>query len=188
MRRCDTNVDSTCLAVCHNRRIQQHRVFRGLAARGKTSVDWFFGFKLHLLFNDRGELLSFTLTPGNVDDRKPVPQFAKRLFGKLIGDKGYLSQPLLKQLQEQFGIELITVRRKNMKACELGLFDKLLLRKRAIVETIIDQLKNISQIEHTRHRSPINFLVNLVCGLIAYCHQPRKPSLQLNTLPPMMLA
>jgi hypothetical protein len=181
-------VDSTRLAVCHNRRIQQHRVFRGLAARGKTSVDWFFGFKLHLLFNDRGELLTFTLTPGNIDDRKPVPQFAKRLFGKLFGDKGYLSQPLLKQLQEQYGIELITPRRKNMKARELPLLDKLLLRKRAVVETIIDQLKNISQIEHTRHRSPINFLVNLLCGLIAYCHQPKKPSLQLKALPPSMLA
>lgn len=181
-------VDSTKVAVCHNRRIQQHRVFRGLAARGKTSVDWFFGFKLHLVFNDRGELLTFTLTPGNVDDRKPLPQFAKRLFGKLVGDKGYLSQPLLKQLQEQYGIELITARRKNMKQPDLPLLDKLLLRKRAIVETIIDQLKNISQIEHTRHRSPINFLVNLVCGLIAYCHQPKKPSLQLNVLPLMMLA
>ena len=181
-------VDSTRLAVCHNRRIQQHRVFRGLAAPGKTSVDWFFGFKLHLVFSDRGELLTFTLTPGNVDDRKPVVQFAKRLFGKLIGDKGYLSDPLLKQLQNEFGIQLITARRKNMKQRELELFDKLLLRKRAIVETIIDQLKNISQIEHTRHRSPINFLVNLVCGLIAYCHQPKKPSLQLNALPLMMLA
>jgi Transposase DDE domain len=181
-------VDSTKVAVCHNRRIQQHRVFRGLAARGKTSVDWFFGFKLHLVFNDRGELVTFTLTPGNVDDRKPVPQFAKRLFGKLVGDKGYLSNPLLKQLHSEFGIELITARRKNMKARELDLLDKLLLRKRAIVETIIDQLKNISQIEHTRHRSPINFLVNLVCGLIAYCHQPKKPSLQLNALPPAMLA
>ena len=181
-------VDSTRLAVCHNRRIQQHRVFRGLAARGKTSVDWFFGFKLHLVFNDRGELLTFTLTPGNVDDRKPVPQFAKRLFGKLVGDKGYLSNPLLNQLQNEFGIELITARRKNMKQHELPLLDKLLLRKRAIVETIIDQLKNISQIEHTRHRSPVNFLVNLVCGLIAYCKQPKKPSLQLDKLPPVMLA
>lgn len=180
-------VDSTKLAVCHNRRIQQHRVFRGLAARGKTSVDWFFGFKLHLVFNDRGELLTFTLTPGNVDDRAPVPQFAKRLAGKLIGDKGYLSQPLAKQLEDVFGIQLITPRRKNMKQREVALLDKLLLRKRAIVETIIDQLKNISQIEHTRHRSPINFVVNLVCGLIAYCYQPKKPSLQLHALPLMML-
>ncbi len=181
-------VDSTKLAVCHNRRIQKHRVFRGLAARGKTSVDWFFGFKLHLVFTDQGELLTFTLTPGNIDDRAPVPAFAERLFGKLFGDKGYLSQPLFKQLKSVFGIELITPRRRNMKPVELPVLDKLRLRKRAIVETIIDQLKNISQIEHTRHRSPINFLVNLVCGLIAYCHQPKKPSLQLKALPLPMIA
>lgn len=181
-------VDSTKLAVCHNRRIRPHRVFRGLAERGKTSVDWFFGFKLHLVFNDRGELVTFTLTPGNSDDRAPVPQFAKHLFGKLFGDKGYLSQSLQQQLQRLFGVTLITPRRKNMKKVDLLLFDKVLLRKRAIVETIIDQLKNISQIEHTRHRSPVNFLVNLVCGLIAYCHQPKKPSLQLDKLPPIMLA
>lgn len=181
-------VDSTKLAVCHNRRIKQHRVFRGLAGRGKTSVDWFFGFKLHLVFNDSGELLTFRLTPGNVDDRAPVPQFAKQLFGKLFGDKGYLSGPLQKQLQTLFGVELITPRRKNMKKVERPLLDKIRLRKRAIVETIIDQLKNISQIEHTRHRSPVNFVVNLVCGLIAYCHQPKKPSLQLDKLPPTLLA
>lgn len=180
-------VDSTKLAVCHNRRIRQHRVFRGLAARGKTSVDWFFGVKLHLVLNDRGELLTCALTPGNVDDRTPVPAFAKRVFGKLFGDKGYLSQSLVTQLKRDCGIQLITPRRKNMKPVERPLIDRLLLRKRAIVETIIDQLKNISQIEHTRHRSPVNFLVNLVCGLIAYCHQPNKPSLQRDQLPPIML-
>ncbi len=181
-------LDSTKLAVCHNRRIKQHQVFRGLAERGKTSVGWFFGFKLHLVFNDQGELLTVTLTPGNVDDRAPVPQFAKRLFGKLFGDKGYLSAALVKQLKSEFDVELITTRRKNMKPVELPLLDKLRLRKRAIVETIIDQLKNISQIEHTRHRSPVNFLVNVVCGLIAYCHQPKKPSLQLKALPLPMIA
>ena len=181
-------VDSTKLAVCHHRRIKQHRVFRGLAERGKTSVDWFFGFKLHLVFNDQGELVTFTLTPGNVDDRAPVPTFAKHLFGKLFGDKGYLSQPLLKQMKNVFGIELITPRRRNMKTVEMSLVDKLRLRKRAIVETIIDQLKNISQIEHTRHRSPSNFLINLVCGLIAYCHQPKKPSLQFKALPLPLIA
>jgi hypothetical protein len=181
-------LDSTKLAVCHNRRIAQHRVFRGLAARGKTSIGWFFGFKLHLVFNDCGELLTFHLTPGNIDDRAPVPQFAKQLFGKLFGDKGYLSKSLRRELQERFGVELITPRRKNMKKQSLPLVDKLRLRKRAIVETIIDQLKNVSQIEHTRHRSPVNFLVNVICGLIAYCHQPKKPSLQLKSLPPILLA
>jgi hypothetical protein len=133
-------------------------------------------------------VLTFTLTPGNVDDRRPVSAFAERLFGKLFGDTGYLSQPLLKQLKRQFGIDLITPRRKNMKQLEVPLLDKLRLRKRAIVETIIDQLKNISQLEHTRNRSPINFLVNLLCGLIAYSHQPKKPSLQLKALPLPMIA
>jgi hypothetical protein len=172
-------VDSTPLAVCHNRRIPRHKVFAELAARGKTSMGWFYGFKLHLVINDRGELLAVTLTPGNTDDRQPVPHMARELFGKLFGDKGYISAPLAKQLLEQ-GIELITSVRRNMKNRLVPLVDKLLLRKRAIIETVNDQLKNISQIEHTRHRSPINFLVNLFAGLIAYCHQPKKPSLNLT--------
>src|SRR5438034_1713032 len=103
----------------------------------------------------------------------------------LFGDKGYLSQPLAQQLLVSQGLHLITKLRKKMHNRLLDWSDKLLLRKRAIIETITDQLKNISQIEHSRHRSPINFLVNLIAGLIAYCHQPKKPSLgvQLPTLP-----
>ncbi len=172
-------VDATPLAVCHNRRIARHKVFGGLAARGKTSMGWFFGFKLHLVVSDQGELLAFFLTPGNVDDRKPVPHMAKKLWGKLFGDKGYISQALFEQLFEQ-GLQLITPIRKNMKNRLMPLIDKLLLRKRVIIETINDQLKNISQIDHTRHRSTTNFLVNLVAGLIAYTHQTKKPSLNLS--------
>ena len=172
-------INSTPLAVCHNRRIRQHRVFAQLAQRGKNSVDWFYGFKLHLVVNDRGELLACRLTAGNVDDRKPVPKLVKELFGKLFGDKGYLSQPLTVQLRQR-GITLITKLKSNMKNRLILLSDKLLLRRRSILETITDQLKNISQIEHTRHRSLANFMVNLVCGLIAYCHQPRKPGLALD--------
>ena len=175
--------DSTALAVCHNARIGQHRVFAGRARRGKTSVDWFFGFKLHLVVNDRGEVLAFCLTPGHVDDRRPLPKLlrrVRRLFGKLFADRGYVSQPLAEQLLVEQGIHLITKLRKNMRNRLLDVSDKLLLRKRAIIETIYDQLKNICQIEHTRHRSPVNFLVNLVAGLCAYCHQPKKPSLDLD--------
>src|SRR6516164_4434143 len=177
-------IDSTSLAVCRNPRIHQHRVFAGRAARGKTSVGWFFGFKLHLVVNDQGEILAFCLTPGNVDDRHPVPKLAKSLIGKLFGDKGYLSQPLAQYLLVTQGLHLITKLRKKMRNRLLDWSDKLLLRKRAIIETITDQLKNISQIEHSRHSSPSNFLVNLIAGLIAYCHQPKKPSLgvQLPTL------
>jgi hypothetical protein len=174
-------VDSTPLAVCHNRRIRRHKVFKDLAQPGKTSVDWFFGFKLHLIVNDQGELLAVFLTPGNVDDREPLPEMTKTLFGKLFGDRGYVSQPLFEKLFEQ-GLELITTIRKNMKNSLMKLEDKLLLRKRYIIETINDQLKNISQIEHTRHRKPANFAVNLIAGLIAYTHQAKKPSLTLGDL------
>jgi hypothetical protein len=172
-------VDSTPLAVCNNRRIERHHVFRGLAGRGKTSMGWFYGFKLHLVVNDQGELISFTLTPGNVDDRRPVPDLARDLWGKLFGDKGYLSGPLAAQLLEQ-GLELITHVRRNMAPRFQSDLDRIFLRKRAIVETIADQLKNISQIEHTRHRSPLNFVVNVLAGLIAYTFQPKKPSLHLE--------
>ncbi|HEX9067640.1 MAG TPA: IS982 family transposase [Ktedonobacterales bacterium] len=173
-------IDSTPLAVCHPARIGQHRVFAADARRGRTSVGWFYGFKLHVVVNDAGELLAFCLTQGNVDDRHPVPHLAKRLFGKLFGDKGYISQPLAERLFVEQGVRLITKLRRNMANRLLDAADRLLLRKRAIIEAIFDQLKNISQIEHTRHRSPRNFLVNLVCGLIAYCRQPKKPSLHLE--------
>jgi transposase len=175
-------VDSTSLDVCLNQRIHCHKVFAGLAKRGKTSMGWFFGFKLHLIVNDRGELLQFCITPGNVDDRKPVPRLAKKLFGKLFGDKGYISQPLAQTLSEMFDVQLITKLRKKMKGQLMRLSDRILLRRRAIVETVIDQLKNISQIEHSRHRSVSNFFVNVLCGLIAYCRQPTKPSLGLDRL------
>jgi transposase len=179
-------MDSTALAVCKNPRIHSHKVFAGLAQRGKTSTGWFFGFKLHLIFNDRGELLNLLLTPGNIDDRKPVPKMVRKLFGKLFADKGYISKTLRAELLRTFNVQLVTGIRSNMKNALMPLMDKILLRKRAIIETIIDQLKNISQIEHSRHRSPVNFLVNLICGLIAYCRQPKKPSLGLGTLPALI--
>jgi hypothetical protein len=171
--------DSATLQVCHNRRIQRHKVFAGLAARGKSSMGWFYGFKLHLVVNEHGEILAFQLTPGNVDDRQPVPVLFQDLFGKVFADKGYISKDLFEQLMPE--VQLITGLRKNMKNILMPLTDKLLLRRRAIIETIHDQLKNISQIEHSRHRSITNFLVNLLAGLLAYCFQPKKPSLHLNT-------
>ena len=172
-------VDATSIAVCHNRRIASHKVFRNFARRGKTSVDWFYGFKLHLVINDQGELLGFQLTPGNIDDRLPVPQLVKGLTGKLFGDKGYVSQRLQELLLGQ-GVELITKLKKGMKEKLLSVWDKLMLRKRALIETVNDQLKNICQIEHTRHRSPVNFLVNLVAGLIAYTYREKLPSLNIR--------
>jgi len=173
-------LEATAIKVCHNRRISSHRVFKNLAARGKTSVDWFFGFKLHLVVNECGELLNVQVTPGNTDDRQPVPTLLKSLFGKVFADRGYISQSLTEQLRQNLGLEFLVKPRHNMKNRLMRLHDKLLSRKRSIVETIIDQLKNISQIEHSRHRSPVNFCINLLCGLIAYSHQPKKPSLFLE--------
>src|SRR5829696_7713131 len=125
-------VDSTSLKVCHTRRIHSHKVFEGCARRGKTSVDWFFGFKLHLVINDRGELLSLRLTPGNTDDRRPVPGLVRELFGKLFGDKGYISQPLFEALCED-GVQLVTRLKTNMKNRLVSMFDKIMLRKRAVI-------------------------------------------------------
>jgi len=172
-------IDSTTLEVCDPKRISHHRVFATDARRGKTSMGWFYGFKLHLAVNDCGDLLACCLTPGNVDDRQPVSEMVRRLRGKLFGDRGYVSAPLAALLFEQ-GLQLITRLRKNMKNQLMHLSDKLLLRKRAIIEAIIDQLKNISQIEHSRHRSPTNFVVHLIAGLIAYSHQDKKSGLHLD--------
>ncbi len=172
-------IDSTCIKVCHNRRIKAHKVFDGIAKRGKTSVDWFYGFKLHLAINDRGELLNIALTSGNVDDRKPVKELLQGQSGKFFADKGYISKALANSLQDS-GIILITKLKKNMRNQLMKFDDKQLLRKRAVIESVIEQLKHISQIEHSRHRSPANFIVNLLAGLIAYCHRDRQPSIAID--------
>ncbi len=142
-------------------------------------MGWFYGFKLHLVINDCGELLSVKLTPGNTDDRHPVKEWVKGLTGHLYGDKGYLSQALSDELEAE-GRTLITSVRRNMKAKFLSLWDKIMLRKRFLIETVNDKLKNISQIEHSRHRSIVGFLLEVVSGLIAYTFQPKKPSLNLR--------
>jgi len=162
-------IDSTPIRVCHIKREWSHKVFKGIATKGKSTIGWFFGFKLHLIINDKGEIIQFLITRGNVDDRAPLKDkgFPEKVFGKLFGDRGYISQDLFEQLFID-GIHLITRIKKNMKNSLMHLHDKLLLRKRAIIETVNDQLKNICQIEHTRHRSFENFVGNLVTGLMAY--------------------
>ena len=172
-------VDATALAVCHNRRISSHQVFHNLAARGKPSVGWFYGFKLPLIMNDQGDLLVFLVTAGNVDDRASLPRMVHELFGKLFGEQGSISQHLFERLLKQ-GVQLITRLRKNLHTRLMSVLDKGLLRKRALIETVNDQLKNISQIEHTRHRSLTNSFMNLVAGLIADTYQEHKPSLHLS--------
>jgi hypothetical protein len=179
-------IDSTSLDVCHNKRIKRNKVFKGLAKRGKTTSGWFYGFKLHLIINEKGDILAFQLTPGNVADVSVAETLSRGIFGKLFGDKGYISVELAKRLLKQ-ELELFTTIRSNMKQKLMKLTDRILLRKRAVVETVNDQLKNISQIEHTRHRSAGNFLINLLAGIAAYTHQPKKPSINIAEEDRMLL-
>ena len=154
-----------------------HRVFSEYAKTGKGSMGWFYGFKLHLIINDKGEILSFCLTSGNVDDRNEavMDSLTKEIFGKLFADRGYISQKLFEKLLEK-DITLVTRAKKNMKNKLMDLYDRLMLRKRAVIESVNDFLKNICDIEHSRHRSVTNFLVNLVSALAAYSFLPKKPS------------
>jgi hypothetical protein len=172
-------VDSTPLRVCHNKRIGSNKVFADIAQRGKTSMGWFFGFKLHIIVNDKGEVINFAFTEANVDDRQPLisGKLLKEIWGKLFGDRGYISQNLFLTLFVD-GIHLITKIRKNMKNSLMNINDKILLRKRALIETINDELKNICQIEHSRHRSVVNFVTNTIAGLIAYSFLPKKPAIK----------
>lgn len=171
-------VDSTTLKACHIKREKQNKVFSGIATKGKSTTGWFFGFKLHIIINDKGEILSFVITQGNVDDREPLNSelFIKSVFGKLYADRGYISQTL-RDILFVDGIHLVTKLRNNMKGGEIPLQDKINLRKRAVIESVNDELKNICQIEHTRHRSFTNFITNLIAGLLAYSFLPKKPSI-----------
>lgn len=174
-------IDSTILKVCDNRRIHSHKVMKDYAKVGKSSTGWFYGLKLHLVINHRGEILSFFITSANVDDRNSnvVRHLTEGIFGKLYGDRGYISQKLFEELYER-GIQLITKIRNNMKSKLLNMRDKILLRKRGIIESVNDELKNMCQIQHTRHRSSKNYFVNLISGLVAYSFFPKKPSLNIE--------
>ncbi len=171
-------IDSTKIAVCHNKRIYRHKVFKGLATRGKSSMGWFYGFKLHAIINHKGELVSVKVTAGNTDDRAPVKDMTTSLFGKLFGDRGYISKVKAKSLAAK-GLKILTTSRKNMKnPPQYTEHEKGLLSKRGVIETVNDQLKNIHQIEHSRHRSVNNFMVNLMAAIVAYCLKPNKPTLK----------
>ena len=169
-------IDSTPIKVCHIKREKQNKTFKGLAKKSKSTMGWFYGFKLHLVINDRGEIMAFKLTSATTDDRKPVEELTSGLQGKLIGDKGYIKKELSEQLLTH-GLDFLTKTKKNMKKKIMSKMDKFLLKKRAIIECVNDQLKNIFQIEHTRHRSVFNFMGNLFAALIAYTFQEKKPNI-----------
>ena len=171
-----TFVDSTMIPVCHNLRRYANKVFKGFATDGKGTMGWCHGFKLHLACNDRGEIIAFVLTGANVSDKDPnvFKVLAKRLYGKLFADKGYISQKLFDFLFED-GIQLVTGLRVNMKNRLMPFYDRLMLRKRHIIETINDMLKNKAQLVHSRHRSLTNFIMNLISALGAYSFFENKP-------------
>ena len=175
-------IDSTPIRVCKNKRINRNKVFKGIATTGKSSMGWFHGFKLHLVVNDKGEILNFMISQGHLDDREPLKNqaFIKTLKGKLFGDKGYINKKLTEVLFLD-GLHLITNIRNNMKNVLMELKDKILLRKRSVIETINDELKNICQVEHSRHRSFNNFITNLIAGLIAYSFFEKKPAIKYQT-------
>jgi hypothetical protein len=182
-------IDSTPIRVCKNKRISRNKVFKDVATTGKSTMGWFHGFKLHIVINDKGELLSFAVTQANVDDREPLKNegFLNQIFGKLFADKGYISEKLQKLLFVD-GVELITSIRNNMKNSLMLMSDKILLRKRSVIETVNDELKNICQVEHSRHRSVGNFITNLIAGIIAYHFLPKKPSIRFESLKTNQLA
>ena len=175
-------IDSTPIRVCKNKRINQNKVFKGIATTGKSTMGWFYGFKLHIIINDKDEILTFTITQANTDDRTPLKteRFLDKIFGKLFADKGYIGKELA-QLLFVDGVQIITQVKNNMKNCLMTMSDKILLRKRSVIETVNDELKNICQVEHSRHRSFGNFLTNLISGLIAYSFLPKKPSIKFAT-------
>lgn len=182
-------VDSTPIRVCKEKRIRRNKVFKGIAEIGKSTVGWFYGFKLHIVINDKGEILNFMITQANVDDREPLKNenFLKNIFGKLFGDKGYISQKLA-HIPFVDGIHLITSIKSNMKNNLMSMSDKILLRKRSVIETVNDELKNICQVEHSRHRSFANFISNLIAGLIAYSFLPKKPSISYQKVNSIQIA
>lgn len=184
MGQCDgiSFIDSFKLAVCHNKRIHQNKVFADTAKRGHTSMGFFYGFKGHIVVNSKCEIIDFQLTTGNIadNDENILLKLCKHIFGKVYGDKGYI---LNSEKFENFfnnGIQFISKIRSNMKNRLMNLNDKFMLNRRGIIETVIDQLKNICQIEHTRHRSPINFFNNFLSAIAAYSFKTEKPRLRTN--------
>jgi hypothetical protein len=167
-------IDSTAIKVCHIKREKRHKLFKGIAQKSKSTMGWFYGFKLHIMTNKKGELLNDFFSYANVDDRQGLLVMCKKIFGNLIGDRGYLGKQLKQYLQTQ-GINLITRGRKNMKSHILNLTELAMLNSRNLIETVIGKLKLQFNVEHTRHRSTSGFIINILTSLIAYCFSSNKP-------------
>lgn len=172
-------IDATTIKACHNKRRHSNKIFKGLAKHSKSSMGFFYGFKLHLIINERGEFIALKMTRGNVDDRVPVPRLTKGLTGAIYADKGYIKQNLFVNLYER-GLKMVHGLKKNMSNKLMDLKEKIMLRKRNLIETVFDYLKNKMNLEHTRHRSPINAFVHILSTLVAYSLKQNKPSIKFD--------
>ena len=171
-------VDSTHFTVCKNIRISRHKTFDGLAARSRSSIDWFYGFKLHMIINNKSEIVAIKITKGNVDDRKAFEEMVLKrdLKGKCYADKGYVSRDLFTRLYNR-GLMLITGIKRNMQSYLIPILDKIYLRKRFIIETIFGYIKEHFNVRPNKHRSPTNFFASLFAALIAFQIKPDKPTI-----------
>ena len=169
-------IDSTAIKVCHNKRIRSHKVFKGLGAIGKSTMGWFYGFKLHLLIDLKGNIINACITPGNCDDRAPVEKLVQYFQGVVFGDKGYISKSLFDKLFEK-GIKLVTGIKKNMQNNLMILKEKMLLKKRSLIESVFNLMKRKFMLEHSRHRSIVNFGTHILSTLISYQLSSKKPSI-----------
>ena len=172
-------IDSTTLPVCKNQRIQRHKSLAQIASRGKSSMGWFYGCKLHIAMNRHGEIACSALSNGHVADIKMVEQLVEGLEGKLYGDRGYISQELKSRLQDQ-GIDLITYHRKNMQATQLCASDEYHLRQRNKIETLFSLLKGQYNLVTSKARSIHGFLSGIYASLCAYqLIHSNKPTIQI---------
>lgn len=172
-------IDSFSLSVSHQKRIYSHKTFKGLAGRGKTSVGWFYGFKVHVVINGWGEIIDFCITPGNVVDNNNsvIEKITEKIYGKVYGDKGYLLKTELFQKLYAKGIHIVTKIRSNMKNKLMDVGDKIMLKKRGIIESVGAILKENLNIEHSRYRSPRSLITNVLAALAAYAFRKKKPSI-----------
>jgi hypothetical protein len=169
-------IDTSPIKVCHNKRQSSNKVFRGFAKYSKSTMGYFYGFKLHLIINEQGEFVALKITKGNVDDRAYVDELTKDLTGTIYADKGYIKQNLFINLYKR-GLKMVHGIKKNMQNKLMDLKDKIMLRKRSLIETVFGYLKTTLNIEHTRHRSPINAFVNILSSLVSYSLKKSKPSI-----------
>lgn len=174
-------MDSSSLAVCHQKRAHRHKVFKDVAQLGKSTKGWFMGLKIHLITNEKRQLLNVCFTPGHVDDRVPVKSLTKNLKSFVFADKRYIKKDLFQELYQR-GLKMVTGLKRSMKPKLMLMFEKMLLRKRGLIESVFHILKNIFELEHTRHRSVANACVHLMSTLLTYCFKANKPKIKFDFL------